>query len=612
MATDADDTRKRSQLREAEAEIESARLLADVQIAAFFEGGTTATQRNEKRKEFAELVQLQRNSGDTSGLEAISKRLRSGDRTVMPFNWEVEFPEVFDRENPGFDAIVGNPPFAGKNTITAGNAEGYLHYLKESYPESHGNSDLVAYFFRRAFNLSRQSGTLGLIATNTIAQGDTRSTGLRYICKQGGTIYNAKKRQKWTGLAAVVVSVLQIVKGEYSGKKTLDDRPVDYISAFLFNSQNNDDPKTLIANAGKSFIGSYVLGMGFTFDDSNPDATPIAEMHRLIEKDPRNKERIFPYIGGEEVNSSPTHAHHRYVINFGEMSEDEARKWADLMAIVEEKVKPQRLRQNREIRKRYWWRFGEPTPALFKAIAHCDRVLVCTLHAPYLSFTFLPANSVFSHALAIFPLETNSAFVLLQSSPHELWARFLGSSMKDDLRYTPSSCFETFPFPKNWEDNTDLEAIGETYYEFRADLMVKNNEGLTATYNRFHDPAETDPEILTLRDLHSKMDDAVLAAYGWQDLDTTCGFALDYLDLDEEAIQQLPTELQVRIYTNDLWFPNPTEAVYFDVTVRQTTSSRRKLPWRYRWTDETRDIILAKLLDLNQQRYEEELRGISS
>ncbi len=122
----------------------------------------------------------------------------------------------------------------------------------------------------------------------------------------------------------------------------LDGRPVEKITAFLFPKGGNDDPKVLLANANKSFIGSFVLGMGFTFDDTNTDATSIEEMHRLIEKDPRNAERIFPYIGGEEVNQSPTHSHHRYVINFGEMSEDEARQWPDLMEIVEEKVKPRR------------------------------------------------------------------------------------------------------------------------------------------------------------------------------------------------------------------------------------------------------------------------------
>jgi len=88
-------------------------------------------------------------------------------------------------------------------------------------------------------------------------------------------------------------------------------------------------------------------------------------MHQVIERNQRNKERIFPYIGGEEVNDSPTHAHHRYVIDFEQMSEEECRQnWPDLMAIIEAKVKPDRLKQKREIRSRYWWRYGEAAPAL--------------------------------------------------------------------------------------------------------------------------------------------------------------------------------------------------------------------------------------------------------
>ena len=106
-------------------------------------------------------------------------------------------------------------------------------------------------------------------------------------------------------------------------------------------------------------------------------------MHERLRKDPRNAERIFPYIGGEEVNDSPTHAHHRYVINFGQMPEEDARRWPDLMAIVEAKVKPDRLAQNREIRARYWWRFGEVAPALYEAIRGLDRVVVTCRHQPH-------------------------------------------------------------------------------------------------------------------------------------------------------------------------------------------------------------------------------------
>jgi hypothetical protein len=350
----------------------------------------------------------------------------------------------------------------------------------------------------------------------------------------------------------------------------LDGKPVEKITAFLFPKGGNENPKTLLANTRKSFVGSYVLGMGFTFDDTNENATSIETMHELIAKDARNADRIFPYIGGEEVNSSPTHSHHRYVINFGDLTEDEARKYPDLMSIVEEKVKPGRLKQNREIRARYWWRFGETTPALFRAIAQFDRVLVVARVGQHGSFTFLPTGMVYSEQLIVIAIPTDSAFCTLQSRIHEIWARFFGSSMKDDLRYTPSDCFETFPFPENWETEPTLEAAGEAYYTYRAQLMVANNQGLTTTYNRFHDPEETDPAILKLRDLHTAMDKAVLTAYGWPDIDTTCEFILDYEDEED-------------------------------------STSKRKKPYRYRWPQAIHDEVLARLLTLNQQRYDQEI-----
>jgi len=349
----------------------------------------------------------------------------------------------------------------------------------------------------------------------------------------------------------------------------LDGKPVEKITAFLFHDGGNDDPVALLANANKSFVGSYVLGMGFTFDNTNPEATPIAEMHRLIEQDPRNADRIFPYIGGEEVNSSPTHLHHRYVINFGELKEDEARKYPDLMAIVEEKVRGSRGKHSTAP----WWQFERLRGELFKAIAQCDRVLFHANVSSNLAFAFLPTNMIFAAPHNVFSLSTYSAFCNLQSRIHEVWTRFFGSSMKDDLRYTPSDCFETFPFPPDWETNPTLEAAGKTYYEFRADLMVRHNQGLTTTYNRFHDPDELDPDILKLRQLHAECDRAVLDAYGWTDIAIDCEFLLDYEDEDPEG------------------------------------TSKRKKPWRYRWPEAVHDEVLARLLKLNQERHQQEVRG---
>ena len=575
-------------------ELDEVTLFGDLVLAAFFEGDKPK-KREAKRAEFAEAVA----SGNADRYRGWLAEQRDEDPPLAPFHWELEFPEVFERDNPGFDAIVGNPPFAGKNTVTAGNIDRYPDWLKQMHEQSHGNADLVAHFFRRAFNLVREGGAFGLIATNTIAQGDTRSTGLRWICENGGTIYDATRRYQWPGQAAVVVSVIHVQRGTWEGKRRLDGAEVSDITAFLFHRGGHDDPARLKANISKSFQGSIVLGMGFTFDDTDKKgiATPLAEMERLIEAEPRNQETIFPYIGGEEVNTSPTHAHHRYVINFRDYplrredlgsqwvdadkdqrrewsqrgivpldySEPVAEDWPDLVYIIEERVKLGRLKDNRASYRKYWWQYAEKRVDLYTAIASLERVLFHGFTCQHLQFVFLPTSMVFAGPHNVFALSTYASFCALQSRPHEIWARFFGSSLEDRLRYTSSDCFETFPFPRGWTTHPDLEAAGKAYYEFRAQLMIDNDKGMTKTYNRFHDPYENSLEIAKLRELHAAMDRAVLDAYGWTDIPTDCEFLLDY-EIDEEE-----------------W-------------------GNRKKPYRYRWPDEVRDEVLARLLELNAQR----------
>lgn len=578
---DSDDTRQKTKLlAEADALLADVRLAGDLVVAAFFAAEKPRPRETARAALQGQVELWLGGKGDRDALEARAEELRRAERPIPPFHWEVEFPEVFSRDKPGFDAFVGNPPFAGKNTIAAASRTGYLHWLQALHEDSHGNSDLVAHFYRRAFDLLRKEGTFGLIATNTIAQGDTRHTGLRWICTHGGTIYAARRRVKWPGMAAVVVSVVHVVKGEGPTQRTIDGRPVEQITAFLFHEGGHESPAVLVVNSGKSFQGSIVLGMGFTFDDGKPDATPIAEMERLIAKDPRNRERILPFTGYEEVATDPRHSHRRYVINFGEMAEAEARRWPDLIAIVEEKVKPERERnrdRNAIARRRAecWWQYGSPAKELYEAICGHERVLVTgSQAAKYLVFTFLPSDLIYSSNLNVFPFETYDALAVLQGRVHEIWALGFGATLEVDFSYTPTTCFETFPFPRDWESNAALEAAGRAYYQYRAALMVENNEGLTKTYNRFHDPNEASTGIMKLRQLHGAMDRAVLDAYGWGDLRPEPKFLLDYEEEEEE-----------------------------EDTV---AARRRRKPWRLRWPDEIRDDVLARLLALNRERAAEE------
>ena len=543
--------------RTLESEVSPIRMMGDAVVSAFF-AADKARAREKARAEVESHISGMPPRWDL--LEAAAARLRAGEHGITPFHWQVEFPEVFARENGGFDAIVGNPPFAGKNTIIAGSVKNYLPWLQTLHEGAHGNADLVAHFFRRAFGLLRQGGVFGLIATNTIGQGDTRASGLTRIIADGGAISRATRRLKWPGEAAVVVSVVHIVKGE-AASPVLDMRPVHRISAYLVEGDLDTSPMALAANSGKAFQGSIVLGMGFTFDDvaaAKGEAENLETMRALIAKDPRNAERIFPFVGWEEAANSPTHSTSRYVIDFfdrplrrdpnlqswflDEGTEACAKRqlhwlrtgvvpfdfpkevssdWPDLVEILYRRVKPDRDLQKRDAIRERWWQYAEKRPGLYKAIANTNpKFIVSAAAAPHHIIAALAGDHVFSHKLIVFALHGWAGFSAIHSRLHEIWSARFGATRgaADDLTYNPSDVLRTFPFPLNFEADPTLEVAGETYHALRAELMIARNEGLTKTYNRFHARSENGADIARLRALHHEMDVAVLRAYGWDDL----------------------------------------------------------------------------------------------
>ncbi|KZS56945.1 Eco57I restriction-modification methylase domain-containing protein [Rhizobium anhuiense] len=587
-----------SRFRRVETEVEPARIVGDAVIAAFFAADKAKAREMERAKVESWIGGHLQPRWDLLEVTAEAFRAEQGWR---PFHWEIEFPEVFGRGNPGFDAIIGNPPFAGKNTISAASGPRYLPWLQQLHEGAHGNADLVAHFFRRAFSLLREGGASGLIATNTIGQGDTRATGLASILSEGGDIFRAIKRYQWPNEgAAVIVSIVHIGKGGKARSPVLDGRQVHRISAYLVTGDFDDSPSRLVANARKAFIGSYLLGMGFTFDDAaaaKGEAEPISEMELLIAKDPRNGQRIKPYLGGEEVNNSPIHSHHRYAIDFedfplrrdpaathpwrqlteetqraklrsGIVSADYpgpvAADWPDLLEIVERRVKGQRGSHSTA----QWWHFERRRGELYKRIVGRDRILGAAQTSPHVSIASLAPESIFGHTMVVMIDGGATNFAVLQSKVHEIWTRTFAASMKDDQRYIPGDCFETFPFPAGYQTDDILERAGQTYHDHRASLMIDANEGMTKTYNRFHNSEERSEPIQRLRELHDEMDRAVLSAYGWDDL---------------------ADELRPEFLTEE-------------------TEDDHTYQSRYFWNAESRDRVLARLLALNAERHAEEVR----
>ena len=335
--------------RQVESRLDNVRLIANAIVAAFFSADKPRA-REAKRQEIESWA-----NGPTAEmwpkLEELAGILRSGVHAIVPFHWQMEFTEVFARENGGFDAIVGNPPFLGGKRISTEFGLRYRDWLSVQHHPASQNVDLVGHFFRRAYPLLRRGGVFGLIASNTISQGDTREGGLAQILAAGAIILRATKRLKWPGEAGVIVSVIHMGNGPFSQPAILNQRPAQRISAYLVDGSLDQSPTRLAANARKAFNGSFVLGKGFTFDDTaaaKGEAESLDTMRSLVESNARNSERIFPFIGGDEVTNNPRHETSRFVIDFEDMPENAARAgWPDLIAILERLVLPQRKRQKR-------------------------------------------------------------------------------------------------------------------------------------------------------------------------------------------------------------------------------------------------------------------------
>lgn len=502
------------------------------------------------------------------------------------FHWPLEFPEVFARERDGFDGIVGNPPFLGGKRITGVAGTAFRDWLVTYIAEGRrGSADLVAYFFLRAWCMLRDGGGFGLLAVNTIAEGDTRQVGLEAMIGAGAVIYAAYPNEPWPGAAAVVTSRVHVHKGNWNGTRSLSGKSTSLVSAFL-SDQEEWSPKQLKANVGKTFVGSFVNGMGFVL--------PQSEAQRMLDNDPRNAEVIFPYLDGDDLKSIPEQRPTRLVISFWDWPEEKARKYSAPWQWVEERVKPERQRRGENgqyvLRKplpERWWQYADKRPALYHAIGrghyfeqHPDGwyvpahqpeyVLVAGRVGKYFNPSVVVNDAIFHEKCVVFAVDEIYAHAaLFNSSPVDAWVWKHSSRLKLDLNFSPSDAVETFPFLGPTEI-VRFDKLGREYLQARHEVMTDPASpiGLTKLYNRFHNAGDGDQRIECLRELHREIDAAVMCAYGWDDIDLGHGY-------HEQ--------------------PNLAESDRVRFTI----------------SDAARAEVLRRFADLNRQRYEEEVaRGL--
>ena len=426
------------------------------------------------------------------------------------FHWVLAFPEIIKRG--GFDAFVGNPPFLGGKRISTLLGEDFHSWVKTFIGTTKGAADLCAYFFLRAESLLRKGGCLGLLATNTICQSDTRTVGLAQI-EKSSSIYRANQSMPWPGVAGVDVAVIHIFNGVWNGDLYLGVQKVEFINSYLSEDTAAERPFRLnLPWYGTK--GTYVHGEGFVLSNE--------EKLALVTANPINIECIKPYLVAQDFTSDNLQRPSRWVINFGNMTEEQAQSYPLLFKHLVETVKPKRDLITKQVHEKCFWKHWDRRDDLYNELKGLTHVIICPEVSKHCCFDFVSTDVLFSHRVNVIASESLALLALLQSEFHVSWAWKHGPTMRNaGICYTTSDCFYTFPSPEKLDD---IERQGVDYHSCRREIMIMRNEGLTKTYNRFNDPAEASIDIQRLRELHVEVDQAVSSAYGWQDIALDHGF----------------------------------------------------------------------------------------
>lgn len=435
-----------------------------------------------------------------------------------PLHWAVTVPDVM--EHGGFDAMIGNPPFVTGSDISAAMGGSVRSWIVNTVAYGRpGNADLVAYFFLRAACLGGDSGTLGLIATNSVAQGRSREVGLDQMVDRGFTITRSVQSKQWPARASIQYAAVWGSAGPISDDvmRVADGNFVRSITSQLEPaSRATGYPATLQENSGVAHEGCKPSASGFV--------VPPEVAHKWISMSPKNQDVLFPYMNGKDVNADASSSPTRWIIDFTGLDEAMASTYAEPFNHAFGHVRPQRATASVSLRTAPWWLFERPRMGMRRAIAKLDQVLIMALTSETLMPARIENRCVFSNSLAVFATNSYADQAVLSSSLHQMWAIKYGSGMRNDPRYTPSDVFETFVRP---EPNDRLAEAGKVLDTERGAIMLEQNLGLTKLYNRINDPEiadADDPDVARLREIHVELDEAVMAAYGWDDVPLDHGF----------------------------------------------------------------------------------------
>lgn len=401
---------------------------------------------------------------------------------------------------PETDAIVGNPPFHGDRYLRRALGDDYIAWLQDEFGV--GVKDHCVYFFLRAHQNLKPGQRAGLVATKTISQTKNRDASLVPMLEDGSVITDAVSSQRWSGEAAVHVSIICWQSPPIDASEfTLDGKLVDGITPSLRPGTVHKTAQRLTANAGMCFIGNVLNGTGFILTE--------AQARTLLDADPANSEVVKPFITGRDILTRPDMGPARWCIDFATLSLEEAERYHAPMAVVREHVKPVRdLDRDRRYRE-VWWQYGRPVPSMRNAVAGLSRFALSSIVAKRLMLAWSDANVVPSHACAVYATDNDFWFGVFSARIHEVWALHNNSSLGATPRYTPSTVFETFPLPEATTAQRDrISAAARELVDQRNAACATANAGLTKVYNLMDEGG--------FRDLQAavhELDRAVMDAY---------------------------------------------------------------------------------------------------
>ena len=487
---------------------------------------------------------------------------------------------------PEFDACIGNPPYMGAKRLKQEHPAEYINRVRATFPDVPGNADYCVYWFRKAHELMRPGTRAGLVGTNTIRQNYSRAGGLDYIAANGGHIYDAISSMPWSGEANVHVSianwskgtppktpaVLRYYEGEENNEIIWRENELPEINSALSEKADVSDAAILQPNREPQRVFQGLTPGHKAFVLSRDAALKFAD------RDQTNSQVITPYLTGRDLTAGVRSQPARFIINMNGYDLNEAREFNAVFQHLKTQVLPvreanarqeadkntralaanpkARTNHHHEMFLRHWWRHSYDRSDMVAAIKQRSRYIVCSRVTKRPIFDFACPPIMPGDSLQVFMFDDDYSFGILQSTIHWQWFIEKASTLKSDFRYTPSSVFDTFPWPQN-PRRKQIKAVaeaGRTIHEFRHERLFKSEKlSLRDLYSTLELPGKN-----PLGDLHAKLDKAVMAAYGF---DPNGDVLAQLLALNQQVAARIDAGEPVTAPGIPPDYPNPTELV---------------------------------------------------